>query len=89
MKRMSKSAVRKSAVAKRVAQSRKRMRKKGLRLVQFWVPDTRAPGFAEELARQCRVLAMHPDAEVDAWLDELNAELDADVEAQETAAIDT
>lgn len=33
------------------------MRARGMRLVQFWVPDTRAPGFAEELARQCRALA--------------------------------
>lgn len=33
------------------------MRARGMRLVQIWVPDTRAPGFAEEAARQCRVLA--------------------------------
>jgi len=33
------------------------MRARGMRLVQIWVPDTRAAGFAEELARQCRVLA--------------------------------
>ena len=43
--------------AQRVRQSRDRMRARGMRLVQIWVPDTRAPGFAEELARQCRVLA--------------------------------
>jgi hypothetical protein len=28
------------------------MRRAGLRLVQFWVPDTRVPGFAEECRRQ-------------------------------------
>ena len=28
-----------------------------MRLVQIWVPDTRAPGFADELARQCQALA--------------------------------
>jgi hypothetical protein len=28
------------------------MRKSGLRLVQLWVPDTRAPGFVEECRRQ-------------------------------------
>ena len=28
-----------------------------MRLVQIWVPDTRALGFAEELRRPCRVLA--------------------------------
>ena len=54
---MKRAMTKRSATAKRVARSRQRMRKKGLRLVQFWVPDTRAPGFAEELARQCRAEA--------------------------------
>ena len=31
---------------------RKRMRDSGLRLVQFWIPDTRSQGFAEEAKRQ-------------------------------------
>lgn len=75
-----------TATAKRVRKSRARMRAKGMRLVQVWVPDTRAPGFREELARQCRVLAGHPDSEVDAWLDQLNAEMGAELEAQEAAA---
>jgi hypothetical protein len=79
--------MKRSAVAKRVKKSREGMRKKGLRLVQFWVPDTRAPGFAEELARQCREIAKHADTEVDAWLDKLNAKTDADLETQETAAL--
>lgn len=33
------------------------MRAAGFRLVQFWVPDTRAPGFAEECRRQSRSAA--------------------------------
>jgi len=70
--------------ARRVQQSRERMRARGMRLVQFWVPDTRAPGFAEELARQCRVLAEHPDRELDTWLDQLNEETLADLDARET-----
>lgn len=57
------------------------MRARGMRLVQFWVPDTRAPGFAEELARQCRLLAEHPDRGLDTWLDRLNEETLADLEA--------
>jgi Protein of unknown function (DUF3018) len=69
--------------AQRVQQSRERMRARGMRLVQFWVPDTRAPGFAEELARQCRILAAHPDREVDAWLDQLNEETLTDLDAVE------
>lgn len=70
----------KSTTAKRVQQSRDRMRARGLRLVQFWVPDTRAPGFAEELARQCRALAERPDRELDEWLDRLNEETLAEVD---------
>ena len=31
---------------------RARLRAQGLRPVQIWVPDTRAPGFAEEARRQ-------------------------------------
>lgn len=31
---------------------RERLRAQGLRPVQIWMPDTRAPGFAEEARRQ-------------------------------------
>ena len=41
----------------RVRESRDRMRARGMRLVQIWVPDTRAPGFAEALSRQCQALS--------------------------------
>jgi hypothetical protein len=44
---------------------RVRQRAAGLRLVQLWVPDTRAPGFAAECRRQCRLLHGDP-AEADA-----------------------
>ena len=37
--------------------SRDKLRAAGLRPIQIWVPDTRAPGFAEECARQCRLVA--------------------------------
>ena len=33
-------------VRKRVAAHRAKLRKRGLRPIQIWVPDTRAPGFA-------------------------------------------
>jgi len=45
---MSKAA----AARKSVERYRDRMREAGLRLVQVWVPDTRAPGFVEECRRQ-------------------------------------
>ena len=39
--------------AERVRRRRDRMRAASLRPIQIWVPDTRAPGFAEECRRQC------------------------------------
>ncbi len=36
---------------------RRRLRRKGLRPVQIWVPDTRAEGFAAECRRQARLAA--------------------------------
>jgi Protein of unknown function (DUF3018) len=41
----------------RVNRSRAKLRAQGLRPIQIWVPDVHAPGFAEELARQCRAEA--------------------------------
>jgi Protein of unknown function (DUF3018) len=42
---------------KRMASYRQRMRSAGLRPVQIWVPDTRAPGFAAKCRRQARAVA--------------------------------
>jgi hypothetical protein len=41
----------------RVREARNKLRAAGLRPVQIWIPDTRAPGFAVEAARQARLLA--------------------------------
>jgi hypothetical protein len=41
----------------RVREARAKHRAAGLRPVQIWVPDTSAPGFAAEAARQARLLA--------------------------------
>ena len=49
-----------SAVRRRVADHRARMRRQGLRPVQIWVPDVRAEGFAAEASRQS-ALAAHSD----------------------------
>ena len=40
----------------RTARYRENLRRKGLRPVQIWVPDTTAPGFAEEIRRQCEAI---------------------------------
>ncbi len=46
-----------AASRRRVAEHRARLRAQGLRPVQIWVPDVRAPGFAAEAHRQARAVA--------------------------------
>jgi hypothetical protein len=59
------------AGTKRVQRRRDKLRAAGLRPVQIWVPDTRAAGFAEECARQARLIreAETPEgcADEEAW----------------------
>jgi hypothetical protein len=45
----------------RVAAHRAQLRARGLRPIQIWVPDTRAPGFAEEARRQSLLVAAEED----------------------------
>lgn len=60
-----------TAEAKRekVRRYRENMRRQGLRPLQIWVPDTSAPGFAEEARRQSRaVAASREDREVNDFI---------------------
>ena len=50
-----------SAVRSRVAAHRAQLRARGLRPIQIWVPDTRAPGFAEEARRQSLLVVAESD----------------------------
>ena len=50
------------SVRERVAAHRARLRRQGLRPVQIWVPDVRAPGFAAEAHRQSALTAASPSA---------------------------
>jgi hypothetical protein len=50
---------------RRVGEHRARLRAQGLRPVQIWVPDVRAPGFAEEAHRQSRAVAASDQANDD------------------------
>jgi hypothetical protein len=43
----------KSPSRARTQRYRDGLRRRGLRPVQIWVPDLRAPGFAAEIERQC------------------------------------
>lgn len=46
------------------------MKAQGLRPVVMWVPDTEAPGFAEEMRRQSILAANSPgEAEVLDWVE--------------------
>ena len=56
------------AVRQSVQRYRERMRRAGFRLVQLWVPDTRAHGFAEECRRQSRAAARSKRAENDVMM---------------------
>lgn len=59
-------------VNERAEKHRQGLRDQGLRPFQVWVPDTRLPGFQEEIARQCR-LCDEADAK-DNWWEQLTEE---------------
>lgn len=46
----------------KVRAHRQRLRKKGMRPVQIWVPDVRSPAFAAEAHRQSLAVARSPQA---------------------------
>ena len=46
-----------TSTAERVQKHRANLRASGLRPVQIWVPDTNKQGFAEEVKRQCLIVA--------------------------------
>ena len=60
-----------TAVRTNAQRYRDRMRRAGFRLVQLWVPDTHAHGFAEECHRQSRAAARNKRTEnhVMTWIE--------------------
>ena len=61
------------AVSERVGEYRHRMRARGYRPVQIWVPDVRAPGFAAEAHRQSALAAASPhETEDQAFVDAIS-----------------
>jgi hypothetical protein len=60
MARQRRPAKRPKTSRQKVAEHRKRLRAQGLRPIQIWVPDVRAPGFAEEARRQSLLAANSP-----------------------------
>jgi hypothetical protein len=60
--------------AKRVRKHREKMKAAGLKPVTIWVPDVNAPGYKEEIRRQCKLLQNDPQeaqilAEIEQWAD--------------------
>ena len=52
------------------ARYRANKRAKGMKLLRIWVPDPNAPGFAEEVERQAKLLRGAPEeAEVLAFIE--------------------
>jgi hypothetical protein len=49
--------VQKQSIKDRVSSYRSRQRAAGMKSIQLWVPDPKAPGFAEECRRQSRIAA--------------------------------
>ena len=49
----------------KVREHRARLRRRGLRPIQIWVPDVRAPSFRSEAHRQCVAVAASAHARDD------------------------
>jgi hypothetical protein len=59
----------------RVQEHRDRLRAQGLRPVQIWVPDVRAPQFAAEAHRQsAAIAASEQDADDQAFVDAISGD---------------
>jgi hypothetical protein len=57
---------------KRVQKYRTKMKAAGLKRVTLWVPDVNAPGYREEIRRQCKLLKDDPHeqqilTEIEQW----------------------
>ena len=58
----------------KVREHRERLRGQGLRPIQIWVPDVRAPAFRSEAHRQSLAVATSPHASEDqAFIDAVSA----------------
>jgi Protein of unknown function (DUF3018) len=61
-----------STPAQRMAASRQKYKKQGLRLVSIWIPDTKNPDFAKLVREQCLMLKSDPqEREINEWLEEV------------------
>ena len=62
-----------SSSAEKVRNHRARMRARGLRLVQYWLPDVTSPEFKAEAHRQSLAIAQSPsEADDQAFVDAIS-----------------
>lgn len=67
------------SVRHRVAEHRRRMRARGYRPIQVWVPDVRSAEFADEAHRQSfRLAAADRTTDDQDFVDAISTELDTD-----------
>ena len=59
------SATGRKSSQEKVSAYRRRLRAQGLRPIQIWVPDVRAPGFKAQAHRQSLAVATSPHAHED------------------------
>lgn len=72
-----------AAARDRVRQHRERLRRQGLRPVQIWVPDVRAPEFVAEAHRQsAAIAASEHETDDQAFVDAISWEWRSDDEPQ-------
>jgi hypothetical protein len=68
-----------SSTRDRVRKHRERLRRQGLRPLQIWVPDVRAPEFIAEAHRQSAAIASSEgEADDQAFVDAISVGLDDD-----------
>lgn len=61
----------------KVREHRERLRRQGLRPIQIWVPDVRAPAFRSEARRQSQAVAASSRAQEDqAFIDAVSTSID-------------
>ena len=66
---MDPQAARRAANRRKVREHRERLRARGMRPIQIWVPDVHAPELAAETRRQSLLVAQSPEeAEIQAFI---------------------
>jgi hypothetical protein len=75
-----------ASTRERVRQHRERLRSQGLRPVQIWVPDVRAPEFIAQAHQQSLAISQsEAEADDQGFVDAISYGLDPDQDPEQTA----